>query len=240
MASARWKKTSSWILITGIMSTGIFLSASAIGQPAGTGSIRGRVNEPGMDDISEQLLRDRSLLRYETHLPPLHETVPPYKLSEKSVVYIESAPPGSWKQDSSLQHPQLNQSRMLFHPLVLPVLAGATVDFPNNDDVFHNVFSYSQTREFDLGRYPRGQKKSVLFEKPGVVKVYCDIHSYMYAVILVLENPFFTVPDDDGSYTISGIPAGTYKLSLWYGRKKTITRTVTVEEGKVSVINFDQ
>src|SRR6266571_5547426 len=105
---------------------------------------------------------------------------------------------------------------MMFRPLVLPVMVGSTVDFPNNDDLFHNVFSYSQAKEFDLGRYPRGQKKSIKFDKPGIVKVYCDIHSYMYATILVLKNPFFAVPDEEGNYHIDNIPEGVYTLNFWY------------------------
>ena len=240
MAVAPRRKTYSWILFTGIMIISSVLAPPVIGQQGGTGTIRGRVIEPVMDDISEELVRDRSLLRYETHLEPFHETAPPYKLSEEAVVYLESVHTYGWRHDSDITHPELNQSHMLFHPLVLPVLVGTTVDFPNSDNVFHNVFSYSQTKEFDLGRYPRGQRKSILFDKPGVVKVYCDIHSYMYAVILVLGNPFFTVPGDDGSYSISNVPAGTYKLSLWYGRKKTETRSVTIEDDKVSVVDFDQ
>jgi hypothetical protein len=128
---------------------------------------------------------------------------------------------------------------MLFRPLVLPVLAGTTVDFPNNDNLFHNVFSYSQPREFDLGRYPRGQRRSVRFDRTGVVNVYCDIHSYMYATILVLENPFFTVPDEEGSYSIEHVPPGSYKLVFWYGRKKVSSKSVTVDENKTTVVNLD-
>ena len=128
---------------------------------------------------------------------------------------------------------------MLFRPLVLPVLTGTTVDFPNNDNLFHNVFSYSQPKEFDLGRYPRGQRRSVRFDRTGVVNVYCDIHSYMYATILVLENPYFTLPDEDGSYSIGNVPPGSYKIVFWYGRKKVRVKPVTVEENKTTVVNLD-
>jgi hypothetical protein len=135
-------------------------------------------------------------------------------------------------------HPRLNQSQMLFRPLVLAVLAGTTVDLPNNDNLFHNVFSYSQPREFDLGRYPKGQMRSVRFDRPGVVSVYCDIHAYMYATILVLENPYFASPDNDGSYVIDNVPAGTYRIVYWYGRKRLSSKQITIEDSKTTVVNF--
>ncbi len=208
-------------------------------QETGGGRISGKVFEPASDELTDELLRERTLNRYEMHTHSMEEVVPPYTLSEKAVVYIESAPAGGAPRDTGRAHPKLNQQQMLFRPLVLPVLEGTTVDFPNNDDLFHNVFSYSQAKEFDLGRYPRGHVRSVRFDKPGVVKVYCDIHSYMYATILVLENPFFAVPDEDGNYSIDNIPAGTYKLSLWYGRKKVATKSVVVNGGKSTTVNFE-
>ncbi len=211
----------------------------ASAQEANGGTIEGKVFEPASDELTDELLRDRTLNRYDMHTHSMEEVVPPYTLSEKAVVYIESAPAAVQSRDTTRAHPKLNQQQMLFRPLVLPVRAGTTVDFPNNDDLFHNVFSYSQTKEFDLGRYPRGHVRSVRFDKPGVVKVFCDIHSYMYATILVLDNPYFAVPDVDGDYSIDDVPAGTYKLSLWYGRKKVATKSVVVVEGKSTTVNFE-
>ncbi len=214
-------------------------AAVAYAQTAGKGSIEGKVFEPASDELTDELLRDRTLTRYEMHTHSTEGVVPPYTLSEKAVVYVETAPAGYGLRDTSGVHPKLNQQQMLFRPLVLPVLVGTTVDFPNNDDLFHNVFSYSQPKEFDLGRYPRGHVRSVRFDKPGVVKVYCDIHSYMYASILVLDNPYFTVPNADGDYSIGDVPAGTYKLCLWYGRKKVATKTVVVSPGAATTVNFE-
>ena len=162
----------------------------------------------------------------------------PYTLSEKAVVYLESDEPAKEKYPLPLVHRVLEQRGLKFHPEVLPVLVGTTVDFPNGDNLFHNVFSYSQTKEFDLGRYPMGDSRSVVFDRPGVVRVYCDIHSQMNATILVLENPFFDSPDDDGSFTIAGVPEGKYRLCLWYGRDVVIRRTVTVRAGETTMINL--
>ncbi len=213
---------------------GIPSGLTARQDPRG-GSVSGRVLTPG-DDFLEALRRGKKLLRYDTHAH-FAEPIEPYRLSEVSVVFIETAPKAPARPTPG-QNPTLNQYQMVFRPLVLPVLAGTTVDFPNNDDLFHNVFSYSQPGEFDLGRYPKGKKKSVRFDEPGIVSVYCDIHSYMFATIIVLDNPFIALPADDGTFSITGIPPGSYDLTFWYGRKKVATKKVNIEDGKTSTVNF--
>jgi len=105
-----------------------------------------------------------------------------------------------------------------FVPEVLPVLAGTTVHFPNEDIVAHNVFSLSRARPFDLGLYPRGQSRSVRFEETGLIKIYCNIHSRMVASIVVLANPWFTVTGDDGSFSLEGVPIGNATVRTWYPR----------------------
>jgi plastocyanin len=204
-------------------------------QAPGGGTIAGRVSAPE-DDFFESLRRGRKLLRYETHSMP-SEPIQPYRLSEVAAVYVESAPAAGAVAPPAGK-PSLNQFQMVFRPLVLPVTAGTTVDFPNNDNLYHNVFSYSQPGEFDLGRYPKGKKRSVRFDEPGIVNVYCDIHSYMFATIIVLDNPYFALPADDGSFAIAGVPEGTYDLTFWYGRKKVSTKRVSVQEGRTSSVNF--
>ena len=199
------------------------------------GTIQGTITVSQSDDVSAEISRGRSLNRYQTSSAASGQSVAPYTLSEKAVVYIESVS-GDFTPPSS--RPVLDQRDMVFRPLVLPILAGTTVDFPNSDPLFHNVFSLSQAKEFDLGRYPKGQKKSVTFERTGIVSVYCEIHSYMFATILILQNAYFTVPNDEGNYTIAGVPPGTYKLSFWYGRKKVESRSVTVSSGQTSTVNF--
>lgn len=201
-----------------------------------TGEIRGTISVSASNDVTAEIIRGRSLNRYETSGANAGKQLdPPYALSEKAVIYIESVP-GTY--ESPRIHPQLDQRDMVFRPLVLPILIGSTVDFPNSDPLFHNVFSLSQPKEFDLGRYPKGQKKSVTFEHMGVVSVYCEIHSYMFATILVLQNPYFAVPDDDGNFILKNVPAGTYQLSFWYGRKKAETKTVTVISNQATTTNF--
>ena len=133
----------------------------------------------------------------------------------------------------------MRQDDERFTPHVLPVLRGSTVDFPNADDVFHNVFSLSSARTFDLGRYPKGSAKSVTFEKSGVVQVFCHIHSDMSAVILVLDNPHFAVPSSAGRYAIEGVPPGEYTVVGWHERIKPVSRTVTVVAGRTSRLDFN-
>ncbi len=202
-----------------------------------TGTISGRVTVSRSDGLFEEMMEARALNRYGDHVHSSAEPEP-YGLSEKAVVYVLSSVRGV-KLVPPTKNPRLNQKDLMFRPLVLPVVAGTTVDFPNSDDVFHNVFSYSSPKEFDLGRYPVGKSKKVTFDDPGVVNVYCDIHAYMYATILVLENPFFTTPDNDGSYEIPGVPPGTYQLGFWYGKKMVGSRTVTVKANETTTVDLE-
>lgn len=126
-----------------------------------------------------------------------------------------------------------------FLPHVLPVYRGTTVDFPNADDVFHNVFSLSSAKSFDLGRYPKGASKSVTFDRSGTVQLFCHIHSDMTAVVLVLDNPYFAVPTDGGHYMIENVPPGEYTVVGWHERVKAITQTVRVVAGETVKLDFN-
>jgi plastocyanin len=200
-----------------------------------TGSITGTITVRSEDRIFEEIMSARAANRYDDHMH-MSADPKPYSLSEKAVVYIETVKGGEFSPPE--KRARLDQQDMMFRPLVLPILVGTTVDFPNNDDLFHNVFSYSRPAEFDLGRYPKGSSKSVTFRNPGVVSVYCDIHAYMYATILVLDNPFFAVPEESGDFSISGVPPGTYRLGFWYGKTRVDSKTVNVREGETAVVNF--
>ncbi len=162
----------------------------------------------------------------------------PVRLSEKAAVYLESEEADRMKFALPARNPVLNQHHLQFHPQVLPVLVGTTVDFPNRDNLFHNVFSYSQPKEFDLGRYPKDDSRSVTFSAPGTVRVYCDIHSQMSATILVLSNPYFASPADDGTFLIPDVPAGKYTIVFWYGRDAVERRPVTIRTGESSEVDF--
>ncbi len=162
----------------------------------------------------------------------------PAPLSARAVIYLVSDELNHGEYPVPVVVPVLDQKDLQFHPQVLPVLVGTTVSFPNRDNLFHNVFSYSQPKEFDLGRYPKNDTRTVVFDRPGVVRVYCDIHSSMSATILVLQNPFFATPDDNGEYSISGVPEGKHRLVLWFDREVAGSRSIEVKSGDSIEANF--
>ncbi len=127
----------------------------------------------------------------------------------------------------------------MFVPHILPIVAGTIVEWPNDDDIFHNVFSMSEICSFDLGLYKRGEHpKRVQFARPGRVDVFCSIHTRMSCIVLVLPNPWFARSDDRNRYEIRNVPAGTYLLRAWHERMPAQVRDVVVPaEGEV-VVDF--
>ena len=132
----------------------------------------------------------------------------------QSVVYLEAAPRGAFEQ-SEPGRAVMDQHNETFVPHVLAVTTGTVVEFPNSDRIYHNVFSLSKVARFDLGRYAVGRSKSIRFDRPGIVRVFCDIHSHMSAFILVFSHPFFAITDVEGRYRIDDVPHGTYNVIAW-------------------------
>jgi len=151
-----------------------------------------------------------------------------------AVVYLEKAPGGAFELPEG-GRTSMDQRDQAFVPHVLAITVGTTVDFPNSDLTFHNVFSLSRTKSFDLGRYSRGKSKAVRFDRPGVVQVFCDIHSHMSAYILVFAHRYFAVTDRAGTYAIDRVPPGTYTLAVWHEGEVRETRTVTVSDAGTSL-----
>ena len=155
----------------------------------------------------------------------------------RGVVYLETAPRGAF-EGREPGRAVMDQRNETFVPHVLAVLAGTVVDFPNSDTTFHNVFSLSKTKRFDLGRYAVGRSKSVRFDRPGVVRVFCDIHSHMNAFILVFSHPFFSLTDLEGRYRIDNVPPGTYNLIAWNEGDSSEPTPVTVPDGGEAELDF--
>jgi plastocyanin len=147
--------------------------------------------------------------------------------SRRAVVYLESAPSGAFEaiEPARLRMDQRNET---FIPHVLAVTAGTLVDFPNNDSTYHNVFSLSRAKRFDLGRYARGRSKAVRFDRPGIVRVFCDIHSHMSAFVLVFSHPYYATTETDGRYRIDNIPPGSYTVTVWHEGQTRDSRTVVI------------
>jgi plastocyanin len=152
-------------------------------------------------------------------------------------VYLESAPRAAF-EDTRGRRARVDQRGETFVPRVLAIQVGTTVDFPNNDLTFHNVFSLSPAKSFDLGRYAAGRSKAVVFDRPGIVRVFCDIHSHMTAWILVFNHRYFAVTDDEGRYRIDSLPPGTYEVTMWAESVPSETRAVTVAGGGDAELNF--
>jgi plastocyanin len=155
----------------------------------------------------------------------------------RAVVYLESAPRGAFEQ-SEPGRAVMDQRNESFVPHVLAITTGTTVDFPNSDRVYHNVFSLSKIARFDLGRYAVGHSRPVRFDRPGIVRVFCEIHTHMNAFILVFSHPFFAVTDADGRYRIDNVPPGTYGVIAWNEGVSSEPRPVTVLDGGVAELDF--
>lgn len=151
------------------------------------------------------------------------------------IVFIQDGPKAATLPATRARILQENET---FIPRVVAITRGSTVDFPNGDPFFHDVFSLSRSATFDLGSYPRGQTRSQQFRKAGLVKVYCHIHSHMSASIMVFDHTFFTIPKADGGFTIEDVPAGTHKVSAWHERIGENSRPVRVDAGRTSEVQF--
>jgi len=154
------------------------------------------------------------------------------------VIYFEPSPGLKGAPPRKPLPSVMRQEGLTFVPHVLAVPLGSTIEFPNGDSIFHNVFSLSKAASFDLGRYPKGSSKSVRFDSPGIVRVFCHIHSDMTGVIVVLDNPFFAVPDASGRYSIDGVPPGTYRVMAWHERARPLEREIRIEAGRAAVADF--
>jgi len=147
------------------------------------------------------------------------------------VAYLEGSVAGS--PAASPRPVQVTQKDTAFAPAVLVVPVGTNVSYANQDPFFHNVFSFSPAKRFDLGRYPAGEAKSVVFDQPGAVKVYCEVHDYMRSAVIVVENPHHVVVGSDGRFTLANVPAGTHRLVVWDVELNPKEVQVTVPENGV-------
>jgi len=150
------------------------------------------------------------------------------------VVFLKDAP----AQPTEPMMVEIRQRDENFIPRVVAVPVGSDVGFPNDDPIYHNVFSLSRAKSFNLGRFPRGDSRSVHVTKPGIIKVFCDIHSHMTATIMVFNNPWFTVVGEDGRFELTGVPAGERAITAWHERLGDTTVRLRVDASGVTETNF--
>jgi|SRR5882724_4415351 len=153
-----------------------------------------------------------------------------------AVVYLE----GSFPKPASSPVAQMVQKDLTFVPLLLPIRLGTKVEFPNLDDTYHDVFSYSLPKRFDLGRYRPDEKPvpSEVFDVAGLVTLRCDIHEHMRGLILVVDSPFFIVTDPDGHFRLTGLPPGHYVLKAWLDSNTTQEQPVDLKADSVLHVDF--
>jgi len=205
------------------------LAAAALAlAPAGYGqsSIEGRVELP--KPLHAPVMNKRyGIVAYGGVLSPY----PPV-----AVVYLE----GSFPRAPTLPTGRMAQKDLAFVPAILPVQVGTRVEFPNLDDTYHNIFSYSPAKRFDLGRYRRDETPvpSEVFDVAGMVTLRCDIHEHMRAIILVLDTPHFVLTDTEGRYSLQGLPGGRFVLKAWLDSRTTLSRAVDLAPGGVLRADF--
>jgi len=197
-------------------------------QAVGTGAITGRVHV-----VSHPARRLATAGVYPGRIVGIQAARDASEL-DNVIVFIKT----QTRVDAPTQRVVIRQTNEEFVPHVVAVTAGSTVDFPNDDLIFHNVFSLSRASTFDLGRYPRSASKSRTFATPGIVKVFCHLHSHMSAIVRVFSHPYFVIPDREGRFTIPGVPPGRHEVTAWHERAGEVTRTATVEGDGTSELSF--
>lgn len=163
---------------------------------------------------------------------PVPSNAEPTNELQNVVLYIE----GDFGTQNQIRQPAateltIRQVNETFVPHVLAVQAGSVVRFPNGDPFFHNVFSLSGAKSFDLGRYPKNQVRSVKFDRPGIVKIFCHIHSHMNAVIFIFDHPYFAVAGTKGDFSLEQLPVGDYTLVAWHERLTPQKKPLRLQSG---------
>ena len=203
----------------GLLSLSAILSAIPASLLAG-GAVEGRVELPKSRSAPVQAKRYEIVTK-----AGVLSTQPPL-----AVVYLD----GNFPRPASLPTKEVAQKNLTFVPALLPIEVGTKVEFPNLDDQYHNIFSYSPVKRFDLGRYRPEERPipSVTFDQPGLVTLRCDIHEHMRGLILVLNTPYFVMTDTAGRFRLDKLPAGHYTLKAWVDSRTTREKPIDLKGGE--------
>lgn len=211
----------------------LVLATLVVAAPASAGIIRGTIHTPAAAAPAPAM---NAYPGRASALPG--RSAPARGRVTDAVIYLAKIPAAA--ESTLAQTPraraQLAQSQEAFVPRVVVVPRGRMVDFPNRDPIYHNVFSLSPAKRFDLGKYRQGQSRAVRFDRTGVVKVYCDLHAEMEAFVLVVPNHAFVQAGAEGAFELPDLPPGAYELRVWHPDLHEITRTVHIpDHGDASV-----
>lgn len=223
-------------LVAAPLAAALYLIAPSPGRPLAPEQLApapaGRIE--GIVTVSSALVSRKPRFRFydDAGAPP--PAAPANELANV-VIYLE---PTASSAHPAAVRAALEQRDERFQPRVLVVPVHSTVEFPNRDDVYHNVFSLSGIRTFDLGRYGRDASKSVRIDRPGVVRVFCHIHADMSAAIVVVDGPGFAIPDSAGRYTLGALPPGDYTLVGWHERSDPVRQTVRIAAGETTRLDL--
>ena len=211
------------------------LAVAVIGLTALTGT-RPAAQEPGAVrghvSIGVPVTAKRPTSTYSRSVPTV--ALAPESELRHVVIYLKDARATA----PAPMRAEIRQRNENFVPRVVAVTVGSEVDFPNDDPIYHNVFSLSRVKTFDLGRYPRGRSRGQRFDKPGVVKVFCQIHSHMSATVMVFDHPWFAIPDEQGMFDLSAVSPGMHQITAWHERLGDTALQIRIESGRPATIDF--
>jgi plastocyanin len=232
-AIRRVGRTRAWAVAAILCALPVLLSGAEGSGPAhgADGAVVGTVRLPAVQGSPPPMLSPYARPRYRP--PPRTDAAS--RSSEGVVVYLQGRAPVA---STALEPARIVQRNRTILPHVTAIQVGTRVDFPNEDDVFHNLFSLSASHRFNLGRYPPGESQSEQFTRPGVVRLFCDIHSEMGGVILVLDTPYFTKADADGGFRIAGVPPGEYTAIAWHELAGADSTRIVVRDGAETTVDF--
>lgn len=210
-----------------ILALAALVAAPLAVNAQGTASAEGKVALPKAAALAK--LNARYAAPAGALLPPEPPT---------AVVFLEGAPAPP-EAGPGTNVVRMVQQGMQFAPGLLAVRKGTRVEFPNQDNFYHNVFSYSKAKRFDLGRFLKDEKPpAVTFDQPGVVKLFCEIHEHMRGTVVVLDTPYFVKTDTNGVFRLTGLPAGQFKLKAWLDDKTSFEQPVDLKPGATARVNF--
>ena len=204
------------------------------GSPASAASIKGTVQLAGgaVEPKKLAVTIDQFVCGKEKDAEDL--VLSPQKGIRSAVVWIESPPPGAKGPNPALPV-QLDQKQCVFTPRIVVVPAGGTVEFLNSDRLLHNIHSVSKDNPTVNRTQPKGRTIPVVFAKPEIIRIKCDLHSWMNAWVVVADHPFYAVTNEQGEFMLDNVPSGQYTLRIWHESLGTLRKDVTVGDGVIAV-----